>query len=149
MEQIINVTATIGKFGFFDIGDGEYFGEIKSEKHKAQFDFVIFSEKIGEDYHTTYLPNPLHSNYKRIFLSDEWTKMFSVATTYITNTELIKTQITNLNDSPCIYNIATNKEQINVDDMMFYYLGIGSAKEILSADVEYHPLYNKMKLWIS
>ena len=142
-EDDLIIQITLDKWGGFEVGDGEYFKSSDKELFSTateDTDFFIKTEKNGEHYETTYIPNPF--NPKDMTGWDkEWIKAYSVASTSkVTKTDILKF----IKDNPKIgiWNIEPRKDgSIVIDDMMWHTLSIGTCANTTETAPEKNKKY--------
>jgi len=140
LENRIDVSVTLDRIAYFDIGDGEYFTKEKvTLENYADSDYLIKCVFKDGKYVTTYSPNPLTVKmYSKIYnrnIQDahdqNMADSFKYIITYESDIESFCESIKDLNSNNCIYKVNTEKGyRINIDDMTMFYLGFASAKEV-------------------
>ncbi len=142
-NEKVNFNFTHDKWGGFDMGDGEYFVDEKILFNR-QPDFYIFSEKKGDFYETTFIPNPFNVMDTSKWDDKDQIEAFKYATTYRTNEADVIKKIKS-KKSYGIYKISFGKDFVEVDDMMWYYIGMCDTGElVIKCNSEKHPKFKDL-----
>jgi hypothetical protein len=128
-----NFNFTVGKWGGFDIGDGEYFMEDFKSLVESKPQFFVKTEEFKDYFETTYIPNPFDVEDLEGATDEEYIEMFKFADTYLTSKLDIVNKLKN-NNQIGIYNIVPSKKtgKIEIGDMAWYDLGLNGLGSVIS-----------------
>jgi hypothetical protein len=114
----LDIDITLDKWGLFEPFDGEIFNNPEytfNEKRNEEYDYYIQTIKISKtEYYIFYVPT------KRTLERDPESKVIKV---YVTE-NLIKQHLKK-NNKFGIWNIRLDEEVIEIDNFVWYYLGLG------------------------
>lgn len=134
---------TIGKWGGFDIGDGEHFFETLQELFNTNPDFFIKTEKIGDTYELTYIPNPFNKKDTCGWDDKEMIDLFKYAETYKVTENEIKEHLQTAKKFG-VWEIDDSQKQIIVNDFFYYCAGGIPQQSIIKTTPLEHPKYNEL-----
>jgi hypothetical protein len=128
-----NFNFTVGKWGGFDIGDGEYFMEDFKSLVESKPQFFVKTEEFKDYFETTYIANPFDVEDLEGATDEEYIEMFEFSDTYLTSKLDIINQLKN-NNQIGIYNIVPSKKtgKIEIGDMAWYDLGLNGLGSVIS-----------------
>jgi hypothetical protein len=142
-----NFKFTVGKWGGFDIGDGEYFMEDFKSLVESKPQFFVKTEQFKDYFETTYIANPFDVEDLKGATDKEYIEMFEFADTYLTSKLDIVNQLKN-NNQIGIYNIVPSKKtgKIEIGDMAWYDLGLNGLGSIVShTPTKESPKYEELQ----
>ena len=142
-----NFNFTVGKWGGFDIGDGEYFMEDFKSLVKSKPQFFVKTEEFKDYFETTYIPNPFDVEDLEGATDKEYIEMFEFANTYLTSKLDIVNELKN-NNKIGIYNIVPSKKtsKIEIGDMAWYDLGLNGLGSVIShTPTKESPKYEELQ----
>jgi hypothetical protein len=143
----INFNFTVDKWGGFEIGDGEYFTEDLKSLFDSKPEFFIKTEKIGDYYETTFIPNPFNTKDLSEVKDKDLLSMYKNSETYkTTKSDILKT----LQDENQIgiFNVVPSKKtnKIEIGDMAWYGLGLNAIGVNSTMPFKESPKYKELEM---
>lgn len=148
MERTITYDFTIGKWGGFEIGDGEFFLETLAEIIEARPDFFIYTEQKGDCFETSFVPNPFNKEDVSSFTSKEWIDMFTTVRTYTMTKQQIQERVNKSIDTEeviGIYKFKPQGDNVSITNFLWFYLGFhGIEKSAVVTHIDESKIYKEL-----
>lgn len=126
------------KWGVFEMGDGECFNsELKGNKS----DFYVICKTEGDNFLTTFIPNPKYKPDTSDWDCQEIIDSFKYAETILVTKQGIKENMSNVSGFEIK---APHGHVAPIDNFDFFYCGMHSGVTVEKTLVENHSMYNEL-----
>ena len=138
---------TIGKWGGFDLGDGEYFFNNSKLFNIDNVECFIKCEKVGDNFETTFIPNPFNKMDLSDFTDQDAANFYKYAVTWVTSKDDVLKKLSEGNNDGVYEYINPNESVVDINDFKWYYLGLYASGHLkIKTDIlEEHPEFKELK----